>query len=207
MIKLPPDITGRDVSQWLGNGWFVRVRGRKMEPMSLVTPLDNRHIVGLDLEGNEHTIPHSEVRAYWPVCGAVNVGPIALTIVRRQARQYRRTYNSRQVRMQIPRKWDVLKLFGPQIKSYGPNHPEVVKAVFRPWYPRYDKAVQDIQMGRAFSRAISPQVILAGTAQTMMVYYRGELTACIEGNRLVPIGVDAEIPRRLMKQFRGRLTL
>jgi hypothetical protein len=207
MIPLPKQITPQDVNQWLQHGWFVaEYEGNQIIGQLREFNGETMYMYDLKTKRVKQVMTES-VRVHWPMCGAINVGPIALYIIRRQLKQWRRTYNSRQVHMQIPRKWEAMKVYGDVLRDLSPDAPDVVAALFDPTYPVYDDAREDIQQGVAFSRALSPHIILAGTPDTLLVYNRGDLAGRIMGGRILPIGADEQSLARLLKHFDGRITL
>ena len=207
MISIPTTISSADLDQWLNNGWFLHKVGKTSIPIRYggYSPYK---IYGTDIEGCPAEALLCNSFAHWPVCGAINLNRIALNVIRRQVRQYRRTYNSRQVRLCIPQKWGAVKLYGQEVTSYHANHVEVVKALFNPQYTSYAKAVASIKSNKTFSRAISRHIILVGTnKENIVVYYKGAMVATLVDDLLLPIeGVNSDI-RKVLKYLKGSVYL
>jgi len=204
MIPLPPDISPNDIDQWLNGGWcLVKKRGR-LVPATMRRNYDDGFLQFQDVQGDYIEAKLSEVFAHWPRCGAINVDDIALYVVREQRRQYRRTYNARQLSIDIPQKWAVMKMTSAHAaNSLSPNTTNIVENVFNPHYVSADKAIRQIEQGTAFSRAINPRVIITGPYQKMMVYYNGELQAAIVDRQLRPVSDDPLVRTRLDKVIPG----
>lgn len=207
MLSLPRDISNHDIEQWLNSGWFFANIGGKEEICQLYGADDRESIYVSNVDGVKSMVTYRDILAHWPRCGAINVGPVALLVQRRQRQQYRRTYNSRQVELVIPRKWEALKKYGETVRNFTPDHPEVLKSLFNPDYPTLDEARDELSSGEALSRAINPHIIIVGQGDTTLVYYRGTCAARIVGDRLVAVGADKGTMARLLKHFRGKLRL
>ena len=87
------------------------------------------------------------------------------------------------------------------------DSPRVVSELFNPRYVTYEDAIASIQSGAAFSRAISPQVILLGNAVQMYVYLRGKLVGSLSNSKLSMMSGDVSLGRRVVKYLAGRITL
>jgi hypothetical protein len=138
------------------------------------------------------------------MCGAVNLDGYAVFINRQSRQQYRRTYNSRCLTVDVPRKWDVMKAAGTL--TVTADSADVVNAAFNPVYYSYSDAMLKLSEG-CVTVALNPHLVLAGDGDNMLVYYRCELVGKIVRNQLVPIGGDETRLRRLLKFFDGRITL
>lgn len=200
MISLN-DITEHDIHQWLNGGW-IDVNGTVKKYHSVVGDVIR---VYNDAETDLEDYPVSECRAHWPQCGAVNVDGYAVVITRSSRQQYRRTYNSRVLTTDLPRKWDVMKALGTQI-AHRPDDAGLVQAAFRPRYFAYAEALQQLDMGWV-TCAMTPYLVLAGNSEEHLLYYRGTLVGTISGSELTPIGDDPRTVTRLLKFFDGRITV
>lgn len=209
MIRFPEGISRHDLDQWTRRGWFVRVDDNDtiVDIVSAVD-IEQRELFVRSTSGNEYWCPVAELAVHWPHCGSINVGErVAVHLTRRQQRQWRRTYNSRQVNLMIPRKWDAMKLFD-NVRDITLNSPELIEELFSPSYTPYDVAMRAISTGEAFSRALSPHIILAGNHSGVLCYYRGELVGDISSDNTMRLtGADFNMGRRLLKHFDGRVTI
>lgn len=210
MIKLPRDISAHDVHQWLNNGFFyVNVDGANR-----VAGYDGAdedvEKVGAELveSGDYVNVDFEDVYPHWPFCGALNVGPVGVFLNRRQERQYRRTYNSRQLQLAIPRRWEAMKQYGGAVREMTADTREVVLSAFAPQYPALSAVMDQLHTGEAFSRAINPHIVLVGAGDNVLVYYKNVYVAIMEPDgKLVPVNADRDTLRRLLKYFEGRATL
>ena len=202
---LPEDLTGSDVWQWLGRGWFYHLepgQGRVPAQLQEHDSREGRYTVSLT-NGDTKEFKREECYPYWPQCGAINMQGFAIVIDRQSQRQYRRTYNDRCVLLNVPRKWDVMKKY-ESAKLITPNSPEVVSAVFDPVYYTYTRALGLLEQGWV-SVALNPFLIVAGTVEEQLIYYRSKLTARIEGGKLMPLDPENKRNRRILKWFDGRI--
>lgn len=201
MQEIPADVTTADVWQWLNHGWFWYDDGEVRVP---ATVEDNEtelrvYPLGLDsVEFNRATcFPH------WPECGALNMNGYAVYLHRNPARQYRRTYNSRCLRLEVPSKWHTMGTY-PEVKGLSPDHSSVVEAAFTPLYYTYTKALE-LLAGRWVSVALNRHLIVAGTAEEHAVYYRAKLLAQVQKGTLTPLTSNNPRNLRILKWFDERV--
>jgi len=199
---IPKDVTMHDVWQWLGRGWFFHEKDGVRQPAELEQVGDERYAVSCT-NGDNHTFRRQHCFPYWPQCGAVNMQGYAVVLNRTQQRQYRRTYNSRCVTMNIPRKWDVMKRY-EAAKNLSADSPDVVIAAFEPVYYTYTRALGLLEAGWV-SVALNPYLVVAGTKEEQLIYYRSKLTARIIDGRLVPLDPSDKRNQRILKWFDGRV--
>jgi hypothetical protein len=202
MQPIPEDVMTPDVWQWLNNGWFFHDSGDgKLCPAYMENSGGDLTVMRVD--GNEYDYVRHECFPHWPDCGAVNLHGFAVILDRIQSRQYRRTYNTRCVELQIPRKWEVMKRY-PMAKTMTADTPEVVNAVFTPTYYTYTRALELLGSGWV-SVALNPHLIVVGDRDSHLLYYRGKLLAKVEGGIVEPI--DPANPRniRILKWLDGRV--
>ena len=206
-MPLPKDISSRDVVQWLQGGWFHVDKGTERIPTvcSFEEIRDSGQVRVIGTDGERFITAQSRIHAHWPICGALNIDGYAVVLNRESRQQYRRTYNSRCLTIDIPRKWDVMKAAGTEA-SVNPDTAMVVEAAFNPMYYSYSDALQRLAEG-SVSVAMNPHLIIAGDMGMLLVYYRGTLVGKVEGTQMLPIGGDDVRLRRLMKFFDGRVTL
>lgn len=204
MQTLPDNLADSDITQWLSNGVFL-LDGL---PAMYVTYAGSMIICGT-ANGMMHRIRYpaeaSRVQIHWPACGALNVNGVAVYLERVPAHIYRRTYNSRCLRLTFP---DRYALHGrPELFSeWSPTHWSVINAAFNPVYPSVDEAFKSLE--RAGSVAINPHLILLKTEgeHAIRVYFRGQKAGFIEGNTFLKIGTLLS-GRRIMKMLGERITL
>lgn len=202
MQPIPKDVNLDDVWQWLNRGWFYYDKGTELVPACMVQH-DRHEFMVQTTEGDEYGYQRDKCYPHWPRCGAINLQGLAVIVERTQQRQYRRTYNSRCVLLNVPRKWDAMKRH-PWVKNITPENPEVVNALFKPEYFNYDRALELLDAGWV-SVALNPYLVIAGTRDEQLVYYRSKLTARVSEGRYLPL--DESNPRalRILKFFNGRV--
>lgn len=207
MIKLPENMLGSDVEQWLWNTWFWDAgEGR---PLRFQHVEDSSTIAASTLGGTMVLIDKEDVRAHWPACGAINVNEIALYVQRNQVRQYRRSYTSDFVDVEVPRKWDLMKK-GCRTRHLTGETAEVVEQLFNPEYPTLEDAVSELTRGEAHARALNRHVMLVGQADKILVYYGGphNLVGRLQENTLIPSVAGRKYALRVSKligaTYRGR---
>lgn len=185
MIKLEHGMCINDVEQWVGGGFFLtEVNGRTVpaevswwperddegecydeELYCLTTVEDEPTHVRFHHEAvRDHILPH------WPLCGSVNLlyNKLAIHVERQQMKQWRRTFNWRQVKVLVPQQWFLL---GNGHENFATHRS--VPDIFNPQYPAdYEEWFADGWR----SVALSPHVIVVNTTPRM-VYYNGQL-AC-----------------------------
>ena len=200
---LPQDVAISDVWQWLGRGWFYHQEsGKARVPAELQQMENDSYYVSLST-GDEKTFNRDECFPHWPQCGALNMQGYAIVLDRQSQRQYRRTYNSRCILLSVPRKWDVMKKYDG-VKLVTPDSPEVVNAAFAPVYYTYTRALSLLEAGWV-SVALNPFLIVAGTVEEQLIYYRSKLTAKVMDGKLIPLDSESKRNRRILKWFDGRL--
>lgn len=202
MQPIPDDVGLDDVWQWLNRGWFKYQKGDTYVPATLVQ-VDRREFAVQTTDGDEYPYKRGLCFPHWPTCGAVNLQGFAIIVERTQQRQYRRTYNNRCVLLDIPRKWDVMKRH-PFVQSLTPDNPEVVNALFNPEYYTYARALELLDGGWV-SVALNPYVVVAGTRDDQLIYYRGKLLARVVDGELKPLDDTNPRNRRILKFFDGRV--
>ncbi len=209
MKPLPSDINTNDISQWLEGGWFLfqSVDKEGLEPAQVVFNHDNEQWSVVDIEGKTHPFLRSSIFPVWPECGSLNLEGFAIYLQREQQRQWRRTYNDRCLTLTVPRKWDVMKMFGTEVTNVAPDHSVVVRAAFTPRYYTFSDALTKIENERWLSIALNPHMIIAGAENNYLVYYRGKLIAHITNGKIISLGLKIERIQRLLKFFEGRVTL
>lgn len=200
MQPLPSDIHEDDVWQWLNNGWFFYRTLDGLVPASLGS---GRHdqLMAVTVSGNSFEFDVESAYPHWPTCGAINLQGYAVIVQRSSTRQYRRTYNSRGVTLEIPRKWDVLRRY-PEALTLLPNDPKVVSALFNPQYYTYQRALE-LLGPQWVSVALSPLLVLVGTPEEHLVYYRGKLLGRIRDGMLDALNPQSPRNRRVLKYFDG----
>jgi hypothetical protein len=203
MQPIPNDVHGGDVWQWLNRGWFIHKRDGACVPARL-EDVNGDEFVVVRVDGEEYPYERDECFPHWPDCGAINLVNFAVILVRESSRQYRRTYNSRCVSLDIPRKWDIMKTH-PWVKSISPDHPEVVSAAFEPKYHSYTRALELLASSWQ-SVALNPHLVVAGTQQDHAVYYRGDLIAQVCEGQVKPLDPSHPRGRRILKWLDGRVT-
>ena len=129
---LPLDGIGHDdLNQWLNRGWYVQIHEEGEVPV-FFHGVEGASLVGMDTQGRIKTAHRTKCFAHWPRCGAVNTPRFAVFVDRTPQRQYRRTYNSRCLELLIPRKWELMKLYGAEVSTLTPDSVSVVSACFDP---------------------------------------------------------------------------
>lgn len=206
MPELTNDMTRDDVRQWLEGGFYL-VRTRSGEKVCYLAGFPDYGVIeSEDLDGNYHVTSQEECIGYWPECGSLNItDKVAVYLARRPRRQWRRTYNERCLELSIPRRWEAMKMEPELPTRLRPSSHMVVRAAFSPSYVSLGAAVRAIRAGAAISRAINPHIIIAGDAETLLVYYRGELAARIEDGQLVGAGATDKTLNRMRKLMGGAI--
>ena len=182
MDCVPVNVHMSDVWQWLGRGWFFHENNDGELVPARIEQRNDEEFWVYDTKGGEYEYYHARTFPHWPACGAVNLQGLAVIIDRQQTRQYRRTYNSRCVLLSIPRKWDAMKRHG-YVSGLTPDSAEVVEAVFNPSYVTYSRALERLDSGWV-SVALNPYLIVAGSREEQLIYYRGKLLARIVEGQL-----------------------
>lgn len=197
MLPLPDDICSSDVGQWLYGGVAVwkQEDGECVPVVLRVAHGHSQTAVCSSLRTDEDAlgtveIPFSQLYGHWPICGSINIPEVKLAIhvERVQQRQYRRTFNDRQVRYLVPRAWEArLRLPRQDLNLVRTSSPAVARALMAPDYPSVDAAFHMLSTGW-LTVAINPRVIIACDAVgKRLVYYRGKVAASIVEGTLRPI--------------------
>ena len=187
MIKLPHEISDRDIGQWLCGG--VSLLNQTIPVVVSRDYLDDEDEgmrISVFTVQDKKQIPAREWRnnlyAHWPRLGALNVGGSAFFLQRGQVAQYRRTYHPACLRRtQVNVQWngDRTRL-APSFLSW-----EVVSQAFSPVYYYFEDAVRRLAEG-APSVAINPCLILTADAKGQIVYYNGKLVGRIDNRVYTP---------------------
>jgi len=216
MIRLEEGMRTSDVSQWLNRGWFLASDGPNLSPAQMAYFPDEdsddemmwpvETITGFRREYDFEALPDN-VFPHWPECGSINIKErmVAVHLERLQMKQWRRTYNSRQIRLRVPRLWE-FQSKDKRIGQLTPDNVDVVRSAFDPEYPDYGKwaGVKAMFNEGWHSVALSPQVIITNT-EPRLVYYGGLLAAKALGAVFDPIDVRATA--MLNKLYPGGLNL
>lgn len=214
MIRLDPSMRYTDIEQWIGRGWcFIMPHDGTFNVAQCVRfPMDDEvdeehecywHFE--DMQGGYYEWTFEEclerVRPHWPTCGSINVPPIkaAVHLERLQMKQWRRTYNARQLTMHFPRKWDYTGRTGKAWDSIGPDHSHVIDAAFDPWYPQIDE-IDELFAAGWHSLALTPHIIITNT-MPRLVYYGGACAAKVTETGFEPI--DSRLTGMVAKQLPG----
>ena len=213
MQAIPKDITARDVNQWLQGTWFVFLHN-PVAFLSLTCGSDTdttEVIYASDGKGKKMTLTRSHCFIHWPVCGSINVPEykIAVNVARIPAKIYCRSYNARQVEVQVPDKWQAVLYFRNQpsvaenIAGLDGNNYNVVSALFSPRYFTVEEARRLIREDGYFSVAVSSTVLVSRTDEdnTYNVHYRGKHIGELVNNRLIHHAVDPKTEMRVCKQL------
>ncbi len=215
MIELPEGISPDDIGQWLYGGVCLH----KMDDGACVPAVMDRvlehengtHYARIRLATDNFTeflsVAPSSLYAHWPMCGSINLAAYkcALHVERLPARQYKRTFNSRQVKFNLPRAWDVRKRLGQRaVAAMTSVNRDTVEALFAPTYPENLEAALEMLGNGWLHVALNPRVILAGDdLGKRMVYYRGQLAATMNGDTLSPVA-DPITCRLIHRALEGR---
>lgn len=215
MIELPEGISADDLAQWLGGGYCIVDTGEGYEPAIYDRLVDD--------DGSERyarvrkassrfeervTCPVSRIAGWWPICGSINIPThkVAISVERVPARQYRRTLNGRQVKVVVPRGWEMRKVRGAlayaQVKNLSAH---TVPHLWAPWYPpNVDEALALLAEGW-LSIALNRRIIVAqDQVGKRMIYYRGQVAATQSGGLLEPIA-DTTTCRLINRALNGRV--
>lgn len=221
MIALPSGISRDDLSQWLGGGfclakrsdegpWELALFDRPYRPdegddSAEATAAYVRFASGgYDLR---EVVDVSLLAGYWPLCGSINLPPYkcAVHVARTPARQYRRTFTQRQVRVTVPRGWEARKMLGQRYRALQTCGVEVVQALFDATYPQdVDDAMNWLGDGW-LTVALNPRTIIASDqVGKRMVYYMGKLAATQSNGMLHPVA-DLQTCRIINRALNGRM--
>lgn len=207
MNPLPSDIVAKDVSQWLSEGWFYAEYSKNLFRIGRllhVSPDNNTAIVtflGKEFK-DELMLPFDKLYTHWPQCGAINIlpseeqtwhGKFAMSLLRLQKKQWKRTYNSYCLKVRVIS--DVADHF-----NYGADSEPVIKAAFDPQYFSYTHAVKHMFPDGWRSVAITPNIIVsADKSNSQMVFLDGEVIGTISGTRFTCF--NPGLKRRLLQHF------
>ena len=194
-MRIPRDMLGRDYDAWFDNG-FIYLD----DELCTYSHYASGYVYGRNEHGDEVCCEVEDVEFFWPDCGCVNVSSgFAVYVQRRQNRQWRRTYNSREVSVTIPDRWELMKARGAPIST--PGEYEIAYAVHRADYPTIVTAETWLDCGMRMSVAISPHVILAGEGNKR-IYLRDELVGVLQDGKVVPTAGTSKA-RRVLKALGG----
>lgn len=201
MQRLPDNIAGADVLQWLAGGVFFvdhEILGAPevppaREPATLVrvgTESSNRaisyrllrdsaHLTPVRRSNREngiHSCPFTSVYVHWPRLGSFNIPglPYAVYVSRIAERQYCRTMRSDVLHVSVPRRWDVERsgLSIPLRPSrLSASNSMLLYAVCRPEYISPEEGLHRIRAGEIVSFAADPSLIFAGDPSGKTIVY------------------------------------
>ena len=221
MIPIPDNISPDDIGQWLYGGVCLARQPDGEWMPCVVDRVEDSYFAGdkirwivlgrLASDGfvMRQRVKQEDLRAHWPLCGSINVPHhrIATHVERVPSKQYKRTFNSRQLAFTLPRSWDIRRSRGttPAQRCTAASN-EVVSALFKPTYPvDYEDALAMLADGW-LSVAVNPRIIVAGDIiGKRMIYYRGQLAATIHGDRISPVA-DALTCSLINRATGGRYT-
>lgn len=213
MFKFPDD-AAPDARQWLDGGVFCTENGDAFSTMGF-TRLGE--VIGVPVlrydqprpDNREAKAIHlSRVHLHWPLCGAVNCRDhkIALYVQRVTTRQYRRTYQGRQVRVTTPRSYEACA-HAKLGRLPGGDSPETLRALFYPWYPSSVHEATKLLEEGWYSIALTRRITLVNAQHKCLVYdgtsHVGYLLDGCVLTALVPDGAA----RKLLKAFKGEVSL
>lgn len=211
MIKPLPGMNRRDVDQWFNRGIVVYEPPGGERQLCHYEATDDAGVAHVTLltgeVGRAVQTAYTNLRGWWPLCGAVNTTHnVAAHVSRITSKQYRRTFNSGCIHVKVPREWEARVYLGVRPKSTGANlfgAPAVAIGFWRENYPDFTEACQRIDRGDAFSVAINRRIIVAGDSSgKRMFYFDGELAATAEDGRLYPVA-DPTVLARINKLTGG----
>jgi hypothetical protein len=173
MHKLVNNMSMDDVQQWLRSGWFYAEIGRETRLVRF-EHIDERSICVWDPADDEHhNVAPGDITIHWPQGGAINCDGGAVFVNRRQARQWRRAYSSRGVRVTVPNRWGLLGRLPHELCRASGDEWGVVRHLFHPRYP--DSLPEAMEMLRGQPTvALNPHIMLIDEKGPIGVYYRGE---------------------------------
>lgn len=205
MIELPDDIGRDDMYQWLDGGVFLVSVDEEWRPAVLVAAHEGAgpdRLVRVVLVGGNRRVDveQRDIRAHWPVCGAINMDRFALYVQRLQRRQYRRTFNPRCVRVSVPGKWACLKALSAQELQVDMIDDDFLLELFNPTYPN-DMGQALASLNERASIALNPALVLV-RGPDPAVYYRGQAAGRIVGGEFRP-ECDERTARRIRKMAGG----
>lgn len=208
MIRLPRDMSGDDVGQWLNGGVFL-VRTKDMKdyvPVEWHGQSGGGRVAGIGvLDRQLYEVPHTSCYAFWPELGSLNTTHgYAVYMSRRAERQYRRTYNHRCIDVIAPWAFVVSRQLGYRthhLTSWG-------NVMFAPWQTQYPRDIDEAERWIADGKptvAVNRRLIIGGTPaiEKRMLYLDGALAATVVGGELFPTCGRSELAA-LNKYIEGR---
>jgi hypothetical protein len=220
MVELPDNMTLRDANQWMREG-IVMYKDPKGEvhPCMFLEAIgehaddeeegdDYLELVVLeDLASGKriNASPHA-VFCYWPRCVAYtykyapDVPAIAVQAVRRQTRQYRRTFNPNGFNAFVPNQPYLTRELPAGVVRMGCSLRAAAKHLFAPKFTPGAEALQMIDRGDALSVAVSPNLIVSKSPYGRALYYRGRLAAKMLDGQLIPLQ-SGQLPYVIHKHF------
>lgn len=190
MIRLPTDMSGSDVAQWLNSGvFYARPRGRTPD-YAFFLGMDGRRVQAQMFDGDTVLLTPGSCYAVWPELGSFNQRShkYAFHMSRLARRQYRRTINPRCVRTVVPFSYRLTRSTGFSVDWLG-GFNNVIKEVIRREYPsNWDELDRWIEDEGWHSVALNPRLIVAGSPSVdkRMLYLDGRLAATVIGGSLLP---------------------
>lgn len=210
MIRIPEDISTRDLHQWVGGGVCLL---DETIPVQLMDCEEDEELNFARIDNGRSEYLQMEdvgdrLSAFWPKCGSLNLpGGFAVYVERNQSQQYRRTYNQRVLTLTVPGKWDVMRACGTdRLLSISPNNKDVILAAFNPDYPEWDEAMELLEREDVYSVALNPYVIIGLRGGDPVVFYRGQRAGYIRSGRYVSNGYGLS-DARIFKLLQGRVML
>lgn len=204
MQPIPPELSHRDVNQWLSNTWFVH-EGRPVMFQECQPAAAGVLIFGHTTTNQRVAVTASEAFIHWPRCGSINIrDKFACHVTRVTQRAYTRSYSGRQVHVEVPKRWELFGFLASEADQQiaaglGGDSNEVVLGLFNTSYPPVSAAREDISRGAKFSVAVSPSVILCRGDGETSVYYRGKHIGDMRNGKLINHEIDPAIEVRLRK--------
>ena len=140
MIKLPSDVQHSDVQQWLNDGvFFVKVRkewelGRYRDSNERDDGTPYVEVV-MQRDDTRRKVSREDIRAHWPLCGAINLDGSAYHIERRSVRQWGRTFRASHAYVH-----SIRRSTGEEVSMVRNNRgqgftTDMLQALFCPVYP------------------------------------------------------------------------
>jgi hypothetical protein len=216
MISLEDNMTMGDIEQWVGGGFFLTPAADGYVPAEVAwwpehnedgECFDDEDLFCLRLcDGDSTQVRFRQAEAqerifpHWPFCGSINLlhHKLAVHVERLQMKQWRRTFNWRQVKILVPQQW---ALTGGSMMN---TDEQVVRAIFNPEYPTDSLSTWFADGWK--SVALTPHVIVTNTAPALMVYYNGELAAKLRTDGAFD-AIDVRMTHLLSKLYPEGITL
>ena len=220
MLLIPKELESRDVNQWINSSVVLIDLDDALAPAEVievmdydpesdcvpvvVTPIIPDKKTGQLVPGKAKTLGADECFLFWPTSQCVNLdsADVAVYVQRLQHRQYRRTFNSRGVRVVCPELDEFEKNRARMIMyNVETSSGRLAYRLMNPTYPSVEEALESLDRERKLSVAVSKSLIITASKN---IYYRGERVAKLYDNRLVPL-CFAGVPKALSNVF-GRYT-